>query len=257
MHFADELDNASPAGAPLSSSPPQRAQVESTDSLFTPPRSQKRKSAERRTRPTTKSHAQFSPYTQLQSLGRSQSPRSVKKEKDNSSSQFFLHRTVESYPTARKCPACTTLREQRLALFPSPSPPRSPSKSTPKKSPRTAGSASRSRNSAQKHRLSTSAILDSSSKPFGADMQPARRTLDFSGPALDSQAAAALAEALREQILLERRLESAKIDLALKPDFSLQDSFAFVDRDRRDRFDAHALREALHGLRIFSSLEEA
>ena len=84
-----------------------------------------------------------------------------------------------------------------------------------------------------------------------------RRALDFSGPALDNQAAAALAEALKEQILLERRLESTKIDLALKPDFSLADSFSFVDRVRRGRFDAHALREALHDLRLFSSLEEA
>ena len=38
---------------------------------------------------------------------------------------------------------------------------------------------------------------------------------------------------LKEIIFMERELESAKIELSLKPDFNLLDSFKIIDIDNR------------------------
>ena len=48
-----------------------------------------------------------------------------------------------------------------------------------------------------------------------------------------------------------------KIDLALKPDFTLMDSFRAIDWEGRGFFDVATLRDALDKMRLYPSLEEA
>jgi Ca2+-binding EF-hand superfamily protein len=51
---------------------------------------------------------------------------------------------------------------------------------------------------------------------------------------------------LKEIIFMERELESAKIELALKPDFNLLDAFKIIDSDNKGWVSFQELSEVLH-----------
>jgi Ca2+-binding EF-hand superfamily protein len=64
------------------------------------------------------------------------------------------------------------------------------------------------------------------------------------------------ANALREHVLLERELEDAKINLAIKPDFNLFDAFNVYDFNRNGYISQREFKKDLDELGIYASMDE-
>jgi len=65
-----------------------------------------------------------------------------------------------------------------------------------------------------------------------------------------------LADALKEQIELDKELEAAKVDLALRRDFNLLDTFKFFDIDGAGRIGKKDLKDGLNELGIYPTNDE-
>jgi Ca2+-binding EF-hand superfamily protein len=62
--------------------------------------------------------------------------------------------------------------------------------------------------------------------------------------------------ALRENILLERELEDAKINAAIKPDFNLFDAFNVLDHNRNGSIAIKEMFMSLKEIGVYSSEDE-
>lgn len=64
------------------------------------------------------------------------------------------------------------------------------------------------------------------------------------------------ANALREHVLIERELEDAKINLAIKPDFNLFDAFKIFDLNSNGYVSQGEMKNALNDLGVYASYDE-
>lgn len=64
-----------------------------------------------------------------------------------------------------------------------------------------------------------------------------------------------MVKGLKDQITLEKDLENARIDLALKPDFNLMDAFKLFDWDGKGWITLPEFREGLNDLGVVSDYD--
>jgi len=65
-----------------------------------------------------------------------------------------------------------------------------------------------------------------------------------------------LIHALKEQCNLEQEIETAKINLAHKPDFNLVDAFQVFDQPRYGQVDVHQLQAGLNAIGVYPTFDE-
>eukprot|EP01016_Furgasonia_blochmanni_P006640 TRINITY_DN1266_c0_g1_i1.p1 TRINITY_DN1266_c0_g1~~TRINITY_DN1266_c0_g1_i1.p1 ORF type:complete len:641 (+),score=294.82 TRINITY_DN1266_c0_g1_i1:66-1988(+) len=65
-----------------------------------------------------------------------------------------------------------------------------------------------------------------------------------------------LVVALKQQIDLDKQIESAKVDLALRSDFNLQDAFRYFDVSNRNAITRYELEEGLRRLGVYATVDE-